>query len=257
VSGLESSSWNNTNAPLSAKAHDATLPDYLIDNIVRSWTFAALDQVLSETSTASLPFTKSSSSAPSGSSEKSLSIRGRSKEQRMSVPEPKSMIHPNRSTSLGAGRSSSNDPPYANAGGGQVVYENGKYQDRTSSKHDTKTPPVKNGQLELAGTRAHLLAIQRRLLEHVGNDLGWKVGWAAVLPSLSQSEEFTNVDLNGAEEVDSEDEEAETKKVIKPSRPTVGIFSGTMVTAVSSFNQFRQFYEVCYTVNFEVDAKYA
>jgi hypothetical protein len=162
---------------------------------VRSWTFAALDQVLSETSTASLPFTKSSSSASSGSSEKSLSIRGRSKEQRMSVPEPKSMIHPNRSTSLGGGRSSSNDPPYANAGGGQVVYENGKYQDRTSSKHDTKTPPVKNGQLELAGTRAHLLAIQRRLLENVGNDLGWKVGWAAVLPSLSQSEEFTNVDL--------------------------------------------------------------
>ena len=229
---------------LRAKAHDTTLPDYLIDNIVRSWTFAALNQVLSETSTSSLPFTKSPDSALSGSPGRTLSIRGRSKEQRMSVPEPKSLGHPTRSTSLGSGRSSSSDPPYAQTGGGQVVYENGQYQDRSPSKHDPKAPSVKNGQLELAGTRAQLLAIQRRLLEHVGNDLGWKVGWAAVLPSLSQSEEFTNVDLN-APEVDSEDEEAETKKVIKPSRPTVGIFSGTMVTAVSSFDQFRQSYEVC------------
>jgi hypothetical protein len=174
----------NTDISSSAKANETTLPDYLVDNIVRSWTFAALDQVLRETSTSSLPFTRYSDDPSAGSSGKSLSFGGRNKEQRMSVPEPKSMIHQSRSTSLSSGRLNPTDPPYAQPGSGQVVYDNGQYQDRSASKHETKASQVKNGQLELAGTRAQLLAIQRRLLERVGNDLGWTVGWAAVLPSL-------------------------------------------------------------------------
>lgn len=216
-----------------------------MDNLVRSWTFSALDQVLRETATSSLPFTKYAKDVTTASSGKSLSFSGRSKEQKMSVPEPKSMIHPARSSS----RSSPSDPPYLQpTTTGQVVYENGQYQDRPAPSQPGVINQSKNGLMDLAGQRAQLIGIQRRLLEHVGKALGWAVGWAAILPSLSQSEDFTEVDLNGDEE-DEEDEEGttedatNTKPTTVPAHATTGISATALVGAVGSIDHFRQFYE--------------
>ena len=154
------------------------------------------------------------------------------------------MIHPTRSTSLNHGRPTS-DMPYAQpTTSSQVVFENGQYQDRPPSNQQSTIPSAKNGLQELAGTRAQLLAIQRRLLEHAGNSMGWNIGWNAILSSLSQKEELTDVDLDGDEEQASEQDESNTKTDAEASRPTLGISAGALVSAISSVDQFRQFYEV-------------
>ncbi|KAF3041496.1 hypothetical protein E8E12_001675 [Didymella heteroderae] len=219
-----------------AKAHETTLPEQLIENLVRSWTFSALDQVLRETSTSSLPFTKYSKEANTSSPGKSLSFSGRGKEK-MS-PEPKTMITPTRSSS----RSGSTEAPYLQpTTTGQVVYENGQYQDRPAPAHSGVVNQSKNGLMDLAGQRAQIIGIQRRLLEHVGKALGWAVGWSAILPSLSQPEEFTEVNLDG----DEEDEEAGdgNKTAERPVHATSGIASTALISASTSLDHFRQFYE--------------
>ncbi|RAR02353.1 tmem1 family protein [Stemphylium lycopersici] len=228
-----------------AKAHETTFDEQLIENIVRSWTFAALDQVLRETSTASLPFTTGSKEISSGSSGKSLSFGGRNKEQKMKVSEQKSMVHPARSTSLGHGRPTS-DMPYAQpVPNSQVVYENGQYHDRSSAGQPSTIPSAKNGLQELAGTRAQLHAIQRRLLEHAGKSMGWNIGWNAVVTSLSAKEELTDVNLDEEEEAEraSEQEAANAKPEAELRKSRLGISAARLVTAMSSLGQFRQFYE--------------
>jgi hypothetical protein len=213
-----------------------------MDNLVRSWTFAALEQILRETSTSSLPFTRYFQDGASGSSGKSLSFGGQSKEQKLRVSEQKSMIHPSRSSSLNHGRSSA-DPPYAlTTVSGQVVFENGQYTDRPPPNQESTLPQTKNGLQELAGTRAQLVVVQRRLLESVGRSLGWSIGWAAVLPSISQLEELTDVNLDENEE-DTAEEAAKTVAVSMDT-PTTGIFAGTLLNAASSIDQFRQSFEV-------------
>jgi trafficking protein particle complex subunit 10 len=230
----------------SAKAHEVTFPSTLVDNLVRSWTFAALEQVLRETATSSLPFTRYLNDGSTGSSGKSLSFGGHAKEQKLRVSEPKSMIHPSRSSSLSHGRSSA-DPPYSQpTSTGQVVFENGQYNDRPTSAQESALPPAKNGLQELAGTRAQLVAVQRRLLEQIGKSLGWNIGWAAVLPSVGQHEELSEVNLADEEDEEemAEKEGAEPTNTTKVDESMTWIFTGALSNAVSSIDQFRQFYEV-------------
>lgn len=152
------------------------------------------------------------------------------------------MIHPPRSSS----RSGSNDPPYLQpTTTGQVVYENGQYHDRPAPTQSGVINQSKNGLRDLAGQRAQLIGIQRRLLEHVGKALGWAVGWAAILPSLSQSEDFTEIDLKGDEEDEEEtmDRASNAKDTATPAHATSGISATALVSAVASIDHFRQFYE--------------
>jgi hypothetical protein len=133
-----------------------------------------------------------------------------------------------------------NQPPAS----GQVVFDNGQYQDRNLPNQQSTIPSAKNGLQELAGTRAQLLAIQRRLLEHVGKSLGWNIGWNAILSSLSQKEEMADVNLEDEEERESDEEESDEKTEAHAPTAKLGISAGAMVTAISSIEQFRQFYEV-------------
>ncbi|KAH7073485.1 TMEM1 family protein-like protein [Paraphoma chrysanthemicola] len=228
---------------IGAAAHEATLPQAVVDNLVRSWSFAALDQILRETATSSLPFTRYLKDASTGSSGKSLSFGGQSKEQKLRVTEQKSMVHPSRSSSLNHGRGSA-EPPYAQpTNSGQVVFENGQYNDRPAPIQDSTVPQAKNGLQELAGTRAQLVVVQRRLLEQIGKALGWSIGWAAVLPMLDHSEELSDVALDEEDTPESE-EVPTTKSATSPTTSTAGIFAGTLKSAVSSVDQFRQSFEV-------------
>ncbi|KAH8716891.1 hypothetical protein GQ44DRAFT_713193 [Phaeosphaeriaceae sp. PMI808] len=227
-----------------AKAHATTFPDNLIDNLVRSWAFAALEQLLQETATSSLPFTRYLTDSSTASSGKHLSFGGQHREQKLRVSEQKTMIHPSRSSSLNSGRSTG-EPGYAQpTSTGQVVFENGQYSDRPAPNQESSLPQAKNGVQELAGTRAQLVVVQRRLLEQVGKSLGWIIGWAAVLPSLDRSQELSDVDLGNDEEVDSEEDESDNTKIKQPSKPVVGISADTLMDAISSTQQFRQAYEV-------------
>jgi hypothetical protein len=135
--------------------------------------------------------------------------------------------------------------PYAQpAANSQVVFENGQYHDRPPPNQQSTIPSAKNGLQELAGTRAQLLAIQRRLLEHAGKSMGWKIGWNSILASLNAKEELTDVDLEDEEESDSKQEDAHTEPDAEALKPRLGISAAALVTAMSSIGQFRQIYEV-------------
>jgi hypothetical protein len=167
----------------------------------------------------------------------------------MNVAEPKSMSHPSRSSSLNHGRPAA-DMPYAQpAPSGQVIFENGQYQDRPLPNQSGAVNTAKNGLQDLASVRAQLLAIQRRLLEHTGKTLGWTIGWGAILKSLDKKEPMTDIDINDdatsadAESAETEPgEEAEHEKERLTS--TLGIVAGALMGALTSIEQFRQFYEV-------------
>ncbi|KAF2180184.1 hypothetical protein K469DRAFT_715422 [Zopfia rhizophila CBS 207.26] len=225
-----------------AKAHETTFPDRLVDNLVWSWTFAATQQVLEETSTSSLPISKFLKDPVTGSSSKMLSFGNHSEEQKLSIAEPKTMMHPTRSSSLSY-RSSSADPPYAQGSAiGQVVYENGQYQDRPALGQEGTAQQVKSGLQELAGNRSQLYVVQRRILEHVGEAVGWKIGWMAILSAQNvKSEDLEDVDLNGSAE--NNEGATSSKESQDVTSPTVGLSTAAIVNAVSSIDQFREFYE--------------
>ena len=201
------------------------------------------------TATSSLSFTRFVNDSTTASSGKSLSFGGLHKEQKLRVSEQKSMIHPSRSSSLGPSRSSSIEPPYAQPTiTGQVVFENGHYNDRPAPSQDSTLPMAKNGIQELAGTRAQLVAVQRRVLEQVGKALGWSIGWAAILPSLVSHEELSDVDLENDTQDSQEAEIIEDKKPAGLGSPIAGILAVPLIDAMISLEQFRHFYEVCWSM---------
>lgn len=217
------------------------LSPQLIDNLTQSWTFAALQQVLGETATLSLPVSKFLQDASTGSSGKMQPYGDRSREQKLSFAEPKTMIHPARSSSLSHGtRPASAEPPYSQSSSGQVVYENGQYRDPPVPTQDGPPSQMKTGLQELAGARAQLHAVQRRILEHVGKSQGWVIGWAAIMSPSSQTE-LTDVDLD--DKSDSE-ENTPAENPTKGPSTTVGISAAALVNAMSSIDKFREYYEV-------------
>lgn len=227
-----------------AKAHEITFENHLVENIVRSWTFAALGQVIRETSTTSLPSDRPTRDAPAGSTSKGRSFSGRSKDSKSKSSDPKL---PSRSSSLNQGRSTPDMPYSQTAPNAQVVFENGQYHDRPATGQSATTISARNGLQELAGTRAQLLAIQRRLLEHAGKALGWNIGWNAIVTSLTAKEELTDVSLDEEEEAEraAEREASNTKPDSELEKARIGISAVALLTAMSSLGQFRQFYEVC------------
>lgn len=102
-------------------------------------------------------------------------------------------------------------------------------------------PQAKNGLQELAGTRAQLVVVLRRVLEHVGKSLGWSIGWAAVVPSSTRHEEFSDVDLEGEPQKAEQPTDANSATVVS----TAGILAQLLLDATKSLDQFRQNYEVC------------
>jgi hypothetical protein len=226
----------------SEKAHNNELPKDLIDNLVQSWTFAAIEQILEETATTTLPVSKFLQDVSTSSSGKMQPFGEHNREQKLSFAEPKTMIRPTRSSSLHTGRSSSAEPPYAQTPpSGQVVYENGQYHDRPVPGQEVPPSQTKTGLQELAAARGQLYVVQRRILEHIGKSLGWAIGWAAIMASPADAD-LSEVDLNG----DSDAEEADTPpKEPKPGYSTFGLLASAIVNAISSVDQFRQHYEVC------------
>jgi trafficking protein particle complex subunit 10 len=188
---------NNSLTAFSAKAHEVTIPEPLIDNLIRSWSHAALQQILDETATISLPMSKFQQDTSSRSSGKMQTYGSHNREQKLSFAEPKTMIHPSRSSSLNYGRSSSADPPYTQTPpSGQVIYENGQYHDRPVPGREVIANQNKTGMQDLAGTRAQLYIVQRRILEQVGKSLGWNIGWDAILAEAGAKEALDEVELD-------------------------------------------------------------
>ncbi|KAF2491824.1 hypothetical protein BU16DRAFT_565520 [Lophium mytilinum] len=230
----------NTGSTISSKK----IPRRLVDNLVSSWTFAVAQQILDETATSSLPVSKFRGDATSGSSGKMLSYGGRAEELKANVPEPKTMIHPSRSSSLSHRRTSNADPPYAHIPpSGQVVFDHGRFEERPPPISQPTVVPMKSGIHDLAGNRARLYIVQRRILEHIGQNCGWAVGWAAFAATKhSQKDDFRDIDLD-----ETNDEEVKQLRqgggADEISSPTLGLCVVTLRDALSSLGDFRGFYE--------------
>ncbi|KAK0119195.1 hypothetical protein ONS96_012259 [Cadophora gregata f. sp. sojae] len=194
----------------------------VMDNMVSSFTFATAQQILAQTSTKALPIPPSTLAPPSGTP------GADGQEPKAAIPEPKTMMHPARSSSL-ALRSRSREPPSP-----------GKFPGmRRSSvpEHGAAASPfLKAGLEELAGHRAELYLLSRSILVRIAKDHGWSVGW-------EEMSHLEGADVGEMQEVDLNEETADAQRLLVPSPSLHGIDSKLLLTALDNKEDFYRLYE--------------
>lgn len=181
-----------------------------VDNLVSSFAFTVAQQILAQTSTAALPIPPS--------------IIGDGQEPKSSIPEPKTMMHPARTTSLHTQR----QPPSPGIFPGP-----GREADLQGSSF------FKVGLEELAARRAELYMLSRNILEGLGKKRGWSNGWAeAPLVGEAGVDEMEDIDLNG----DKDSEESQRHQAAAPS--AAGIDSDILRTATDNTDDFYRLHEI-------------
>jgi hypothetical protein len=194
----------------------------VVDNLVVSFAFSTAQQILAQTSTKALPIPSSSLGPPDGH------------EPKAAIPEPKTMMHPARSSSLNirtGGVGVSRPPPSPN------VFPGGRQQ--SMSDHEgTSSSFLKVGLEELAASRAELYTFSRNILEESGKKRGWSNGWSHV-PVVSESTMVNMVDIDlGDEGV------VPTQRVTSPLVSMSGIESKLLKTALDNSEDFYRLYEI-------------
>ncbi|RBQ97871.1 hypothetical protein VDGD_02946 [Verticillium dahliae] len=196
----------------------------VIDNLVASFAFSVAQQILAQTSTKSLPIPPS------------LLITPEIHEPKVSIPEPKTMMHPARTTSLSV-RTTTAAPHspgiFPGPGAGQ----------RASASESMSVAPtnqfLKNGLEDLAARRAELYNLSRNVLEECGKKRGWGDGWASV-PDVENSGNET------MEDISLDDNEPPTKKAQAevPQQPLLSGIEGRLLqAALDNQGDFYRLYE--------------
>ncbi|KAK4241205.1 trafficking protein particle complex subunit 10 [Achaetomium macrosporum] len=190
----------------------------VVDNMVASFAFSVAQQILAQTSTKALPIPPSTLGTPD------------SHEQKVSIPEPKAMMHPARNSSLHA-QPAQRPPPSPGVFPGP-----GRPEDSMAAP----PPYLKAGLEELAAQRAELCALSRNILEECGKKRGWTDGWASV-PIVGET------GIAEMEEISLEPEDSET-----PSKPEIverlqtsvaGVGNTLLRTALGNKDDFYRLYE--------------
>lgn len=193
------------------------VPSEVVDNIVSSFAFSVAQQILAQTSTKALPIPPSALPPPEAH------------EQKASIPEPKTMMHPARTSSLSI-RTVSRPPPSPNFFPGPGANSS------ELDKHNAQF--AKAGLEDLAGRRAELYMVSRSVLENLGNRRGWSNGWLEA-PMLGDSgiSEMVDIDLDA--------DETPSKAPATPSEPSMaGIESPLLMTAIDTSDDFYRLYEI-------------
>ncbi|KAG4433334.1 hypothetical protein IFR05_011183 [Cadophora sp. M221] len=194
----------------------------IVDNMVSSFTFAIAQQILAQTSTKALPIPPSTLAPPSGTP------GADGQEPKAAIPEPKTMMHPARSSSL-ALRSRSREPPSP----GRFP---GMRRSSVPEQGAASSPFLKAGLEELAGHRAELYLLSRSILVQVGKAHQWSVGW----------EEMSHLhggDVGELEEVDLNQETTGNQEKVKLPPSLYGIDSKLLRTALDNKDDFYRLYE--------------
>ncbi|PKS06268.1 hypothetical protein jhhlp_007015 [Lomentospora prolificans] len=165
----------------------------LVDHMVASFGFSVAQQVLAQTATKALPIPPSTLATPDAH------------EPKLSIPEPKTMMHPARTSSL-------NMPPGSRPPLSPNVFPG---PGRSSSVSETESAGtahfLKAGLEELAARRAELYSLCRNILEKLGRVKGWRDGWSEV-PRLPDSIDYSRMedvsldDDDGASQSESSEE---------------------------------------------------
>jgi len=202
----------------------------IVDNIVSSMTFSIIQQILAQTSTKALPIPPSTLAPPS-------SIIGTDgHEPKAAIPEPKTMMHPARSSSL-AIRSPSRESSSPRLLPGGRRRSSVPDKDRGSAASSF----LKAGLEELAAQRAGLYLLSRNILEKIGQGRNWSAGWNEVAKlQYGIAAEMDEIDLSEGAKYESSD----TSHSSISAAPTLhGIENRLLRVALENKDDFYRLYE--------------
>ncbi|KAI1173651.1 cis-golgi transport protein particle complex subunit [Nemania sp. FL0916] len=220
-----------SNTPKAVDETDSSDPDVesvdpltneIVENLVVSFAFATAQQILAQTSTKSLPIPSSSLKPADGH------------EPKAAIPEPKTMMHPARSSSLNVrpgGTGVPHPPPSPNVFSGGLPQSVSDYEGAPSSF-------LKAGLEDLAARRAELYTLSRNILEESGKKRGWSNGWSHT-PVFNQSIMVNMV------EIDLGDEDRPSgQSVAEPVVSMSGIDNKLLKSALDNSDDFYRLYEI-------------
>ncbi|KND89991.1 Trafficking protein particle complex subunit 10, partial [Tolypocladium ophioglossoides CBS 100239] len=192
-----------------------------VDNLVSSFAFSVAQQILAQTSTSALPIPPTTITPGDGQEPKS------------SIPEPKTMMHPARSSSLHA-QPSPRPPPSPG------VFPGPGRRASVSDTEAQKSKFLKAGLEELSARRAELYLLSRSILDGLGKKRGWSNGWDEVPivgePGVDDMDEVSLDDAPASAAMKS------APRVAAPS--TAGVESQILRAATDNSDDFYRLYEI-------------
>lgn len=228
--GLQTKSETAPTETQAASAHDTLVVD-IAENIVASFAFSVAQQILAQTSTKSLPIPHTTVSPATGDGG----------EQKASIPEPKTMMHPARTTSLristGGTRISSLPSPNPFFPGPGARADDA--QEAASQQYQ------KAGVEELASRRAELYALSRNILEEAGKKRGWSDGWPAA-PVIGETGLQDMQDVSLDDEPPSDETAPAKDEASDPDAQytVAGLENNLLRTALDNSEDFYRLYEL-------------
>jgi hypothetical protein len=193
-----------------------TFPLESINNMIASFAFIVAQQILAQTSTKALPIPPPTLAMGTGA------------EPKASIPEPKTMLHPARSSSLHI--QTSTRPAGSLSRQSSIV----------ESEPQSSTF-LKIGLEQLAARRAELYMLSRSILESLGQRRGWSNGWNEA-PLVGEP------GMDGMEEISLDAESDSTANNATPRQnieaSNTGIDSQILRTATDNSVDFYRLYEI-------------
>ncbi|KAM4054331.1 trafficking protein particle complex subunit 10, TRAPPC10 domain-containing protein [Hirsutella rhossiliensis] len=196
-----------------------------VDNIVSSFAFSVAQQILAQTSTRALPIP-------------STALPGNGQEPKALMPEPKTMMHPARSTSLRASASPRRPPSpgvFPGPGRRASVPDGGAQSSQF----------LKVGIEELAARRAELYMLSRSVLGGLGKRRGWSDGWDEA-PMIHEPgvDEMDDVSLNDGGTAANDAKDDNSDDGLGAAASMVGIESHILRAAMDGADEFYRLYEI-------------
>ncbi|KAK0665281.1 trafficking protein particle complex subunit 10 [Cercophora samala] len=213
-------------AIMSAKKHEEedgikpvldSLLSEVVDNMVSSFAFSVAQQILAQTSTKALPIPPSTLND--------------AHDQKTSIPDPKTTMHPARTTSL-HGQGTHRPPLSPGFPSGRL---SGSIESPATSSFQ------KAGLEELAARRAELYALSRNILEECGKKRGWSDGWSSV-PTVGEAGVVDMEEISLDDDAEkAEPASTETAEVLHTS--IAGVGTTLLRTALDNKDDFYRLYE--------------
>ncbi|KAG5921550.1 hypothetical protein E4U53_003785, partial [Claviceps sorghi] len=207
----------------------------IMGNQIASFAFTVAQQILAQTTTKALPIPATT-----------LTVGGDETENKPSIPEPKTTMHPARTSSLhtsASARPPSSTPSFPGPG-----------RQPTSAEQESQSSSfLKLGLEELAAQRAELYLVSRTVLDGLGKSRGWCNGWsdAPLGAGDADMDDMEEIDLDDDNNDDNNSKDgASTAKDKSGDRSrattssTVGIENRILKTALDNSTDYYRLYEI-------------
>lgn len=199
-----------------------------MDNIVSSFSFAISQQILAQTATRALPIPASNLAPLNAGLDKD--------HEKATIPEPKTMMHPARSSSLSSQPPAGSTSPNIFPGGRRASVQ------PSESAGSTASTFLKAGLEDLAASRAQIYLLSRGVLERLGRQRNWIVEWKDANIIDSEASEMKDVDLASEEKISEGENSSPSSTRIRPS--LYGIDNKLLKTALQDKDDFYRLYEI-------------